>query len=422
MECIKTEIKKGVNLHTIKTSKFKTNLFALMLTTKITKQNVTKNALISLILRRGTANIKTQEEISKKLENMYGANFDCGIDKIGDNKVIKFYLESLNDEYLPENESNLKESLKTLLEIAFNPLVEENKFNQEYFEAEKEKLKQIIEAKKDNKGMYAFNRCIEEMYRNEPYGIYKFGELDELEKITNEELYAYYKELIQMCKVDIFVSGEPLKDIKEEIENNENMKKLNERNAEYVKNSIEQYDENVKERVITESADITQGKLVIGMNLKDLNSNSKNIALIYNAILGGTATSKLFQNVREKASLAYTAGSNYVRQKNNIFIRCGIEIENYEKALKIIKEQIEDMREGKFTEEELENTKQYIISTIEAIEDEQDTQITYYFGQEITDSNNSIREYIENINNVTKQQIVELANTIKINTIYFLKN
>ena len=188
------------------------------------------------------------------------------------------------------------------------------------------------------------------------------------------------------------------------------------------KNSIEQYDENVKERVITESADITQGKLVIGMNLKDLNSNSKNIALIYNAILGGTATSKLFQNVREKASLAYTAGSNYVRQKNNIFIRCGIEIENYEKALKIIKEQIEDMREGKFTEEELENTKQYIISTIEAIEDEQDTQITYYFGQEITDSNNSIREYIENINNVTKQQIVELANTIKINTIYFLKN
>lgn len=422
MECIKTEIKKGVNLHTIKTSKFKTNLFALMLTTKITKQNVTKNALISLILRRGTANIKTQEEISKKLENMYGANFDCGIDKIGDNQVIKFYLESLNDEYLPENESNLKESLKTLLEIAFNPLVEENKFNQEYFEAEKEKLKQIIEAKKDNKGMYAFNRCIEEMYRNEPYGIYKFGELDELEKITNEELYAYYKELIQMCKVDIFVSGEPLKDIKEEIENNENMKKLNERNAEYVKNSIEQYDENVKERVITESADITQGKLVIGMNLKDLNSNSKNIALIYNAILGGTATSKLFQNVREKASLAYTAGSNYVRQKNNIFIRCGIEIENYEKALKIIKEQIEDMREGKFTEEELENTKQYIISTIEAIEDEQDTQITYYFGQEITDSNNSIREYIENINNVTKQQIVELANTIKINTIYFLKN
>lgn len=422
MEYISTEIKKGVNLHTIKTSKFKTNLFALMLTTKITKQNVTKNALISLILRRGTENIKTQEEISKKLENMYGANFDCGIDKIGDNQVIKFYLESLNDEYLPTEESNLKESIKILLDIAFNPLTQKNKFKQEYFEAEREKLKQIIEAKKDNKGMYAFNRCIEEMYKNSPYGIYKFGEVEELEKITNEELYAYYKDLIQRCKVDIFISGEQLKDIKEEIENDKNMKKLNERNAEYVKNSIEQYDENIKEKVITESADVTQGKLVIGIDLKEIGENSKNVALIYNAILGGTATSKLFQNVREKASLAYTAGSNYIRQKNNIFIRCGIEIENYEKALTIIKEQIEDMKQGKFTEEELENTKQYIISTIEAIEDEQDTQITYYFGQEITESNSDINKYKENIKSVTKQQIIELAKNIKINTIYFLKN
>lgn len=94
MECIKTEIKNGVDLHTIKTSKFKTNLIAVMLTNKITKENATKNALLSLILRRGTANIKTQDEISKKLENMYGANFDCGIDKIGDNQVLKFYLES----------------------------------------------------------------------------------------------------------------------------------------------------------------------------------------------------------------------------------------------------------------------------------------------------------------------------------------
>ena len=123
MECIKTEIKNGVDLHTIKTSKFKTNLIAVMLTNKITKENATKNALLSLILRRGTANIKTQDEISKKLENMYGANFDCGIDKIGDNQVLKFYLESLNNEYLPVEEDNLKESIEILLDIVCNPLV-----------------------------------------------------------------------------------------------------------------------------------------------------------------------------------------------------------------------------------------------------------------------------------------------------------
>ena len=421
MECVKKEIKKGVDLHTIKTSKFKTNLIAAMLTNKITKENATKNALISLILRRGTAKIKTQNEISKKLENMYGASFDCGIDKIGDNHIMKFYLESLNNEYLPENEDNLKESLELLLDIVLNPLIEENKFKQEYFDAEKEKLKQIIEAKKDNKGMYAFNRCIEEMYKNKPYGVYKFGELEELEKITNEELYSYYKELIQKCKIDIYVSGEISENIMKEIEQNENIIKLQAREAEYIQNSQEEL-ENDRENIVQESADVTQGKLVIGMDIKQEKENSKNIALVYNAILGGTATSKLFQNVREKASLAYTAGSNYLRQKGNIFIRCGIEIENYEKALEIIKLQIEEMKEGKFTEEELENTKQYIISSINAIEDEQDTQIAYYFSHEISATNDSIEKYINDVKNVTKEQIVEIANTVKINTIYFLKN
>lgn len=417
----KEEIKTGVCLHTIETNKFKTNLFAIMLTTKIDNENVTKNALISLLLRRGTKNLKSQEEISKKLEDMYGANFDCGIDKIGDNHVIKFYLESLNDSFLPEKEENFEKSLDTILEIVFNPLIEGNKFKEEYFKLEKEKLKQIIEGKKDNKSVYAFNRCIEEMYKDKPFGIYKFGKVEDLEKITNEELYKYYQELIQKCKIDVFISGKIQKDIKQKIEKNENIQKLQERQADYVQNSV-QNNLVKEENVVEEKLDITQGKLVIGLDLKQDSKDSKNIALIYNGILGGTANSKLFQNVREKASLAYTASSNYIRQKANIFVRCGIEIKNYEKALKIIKEQIEDMKNGNYADEEIQNTKQNIISTIEGIPDEQDTQITYYFGQELTGTENSIEEYIKNIKSVTKQQIVDLANTVKINTIYFLRN
>lgn len=334
---------------------------------------------------------------------------------------MKFYLESLNNEYLPENEDNFQKSIETMLEIVFNPLIENGKFKEEYFTVEKEKLKQIIEGKKDNKGVYAFNRCIEEMYKNKPFGIYKFGSLEELEKITNEELYKYYQELIQKCKIDIFVSGKIEEDIKQKIEKNENVQKLQEREENFIKNSIENKIEQ-KENVVEEKMDVTQGKLVIGMDLEEKDEASKNIALVYNGILGGTANSKLFQNVREKASLAYTASSNYVRQKANIFIRCGIEIENYEKALEIIKQQIEDMKQGNFTQEELENTKQCIISTIQGIPDEQDVEITYYFGQEIAGTNVTIEQYIQNIKNVNKKQIIDLANTAKINTIYFLRN
>ena len=114
MEYKKSEIKKGINLHTIKTGKFKTNLIAIFLTTKLERETVTKNAVISALLRRGSKNMPTQEQISKELEEMYGASFDCGLDKTGDNQVLKFYIETINDKFLPQNEENM---LKTSIEM-----------------------------------------------------------------------------------------------------------------------------------------------------------------------------------------------------------------------------------------------------------------------------------------------------------------
>ena len=138
--------------------------------------------------------------------------------------------------------------------------------------------------------------------------------------------------------------------------------------------------------------------------------------------MDGSATSKLFQNVREKASLAYSANSNYVRYKSNIYINAGIEIDNFDKALDIIRKQIEEMKNGNFTEEEIENEKKGIISQINTIDDEQDTEIIYFLGQELTNSNESIEEYKENVRKVTKEQIQNIASKVKINTIYFLRN
>ena len=394
---------------------------SVFITTPLIKENITKQALIASVLRRGSINMPTSEEISIALEEMYGASFDCGIDKIGNNHIIKLYLETINDEFLPEKNDILQKSINTILEIAFNPLVQNGAFKEEYVKTEKENLKQIIEGKKDNKAKYSLDRCIEEMYKDMSYGLYKFGNVEDLEKITASELYEYYKEMIKKCKIDIFVSGkidekEPLEIIK----NDKNIEQLGARNV--VLPKIESLPVKQEPNTVKESIDVTQGKLVLGLNIENTNEESKYIALVYNMILGGGANSKLFQNVREKASLAYTAGSNYIRQVNNIFIRCGIEIANFEKALEIINKQLEDMKNGEFTDVDLQNAKQTIISTIKFIPDEQDTEVTYYFGQELANSYVSFEEYMEKVNAVTKEQIVELAKFIKIYTIYFLTN
>lgn len=353
---------------------------------------------------------------------MYGGEFDCGIEKTGDNHVIKFYLETLNDEFLPEKEELLKKSMNILFDIIFNPYVENEGFKEEYFQGEKENLKQLIEGKIDNKATYALDKCIEHMYQNEAYGLYKYGYVEDLEKMSAKDLYQYYQDLISKCKIDIFISGQIGNEVEEITRENEMIKQLKQRNPEYIQDSRKEKKEKDKIDEIKESMKIAQGKLVIGLDILNYDNQAKYVALMYNAILGGTANSKLFQNVREKASLAYTAASSYVRQKNNIFIRCGIEIPNYQKAVDIIKKQLEDMKKGDFTQEELENTRTYILSTIKGIEEEQDTEITYYLGQELSGYKMSIEEYENKIKEVTKEKIIEIAKQIKINTIYFLKD
>ena len=419
------DIKKGIKLHCIETNKFKTNLMAVFITLPLNRETITFDSMIPAVLKRGTANLNTQEEISKELENMYGAGYDCGIEKIGDNHILKFYFESLNDNFIPENKENVvKASLDLLFDIIFNPLIVDGKFKDEYVEFEKNNIKLLIESKIDNKAQYALNRCIEEMYKDKPYGLYKYGYVEDLDKINAQNLYEYYTKVINESKIDIFVSGELNKEeVSKLIKNNENIQKLQARAPNYITNNeqTEQKD-SIQEKVIEEKLDIAQGKLVMGLDININDYNSKFKVAIYNVILGESATSKLFQNVREKASLAYTAGSNYVRQKNNIYIRCGIEIANFDKAIKIIKEQLEDMKNGNFTEEDLINAKKYMISGIQSAQDEQDSEVTYYIGQELSGRLTTFEEYEKQINQVTIQDVKDVANNINVNTIYFLRN
>ncbi len=421
MQYTEKEIKKGIKLHEIQTEKFKTNLIAVFLSMPITREDVTKNSLLSAVLRRGSKNMPTLAQISQEMEEMYGASFDCGLDKTGDNHILKFYIETINDKFLPQsNENILKKSIDKLLEIVFNPLVENNAFKEEYIKQEKENIKRIIEGKVDNKARYAFDRCIEEMYKDKQYGLYKYGYIEDLDSITAQNLYEYYKKMISECKIDIFISGD-IEDATEIVEQNENILKLQQREPKYKINRVETK-ENVEEKELKEEMDVIQGKIVIGLDLHLDNEEQKYNAMMYNAILGGTANSKMFQEVREKASLAYTASSNYVRYKSNIFIRCGIEIKNYDKAMEIIRKQLEDMKKGIFTDEDIENAKKGIISGIRSIDDEQDTEVTYFFGQELTNSKTSLEQYIEKIKKVNKQDIIDVANSISINTVYFLKD
>lgn len=419
------DLKQGIKAHFIKTDLYKTDLSCIIITTPLKRETVTLNALIPFMLRRGTKKLPNQGLINKELENMYGAAFNCGIDKMGDNVVLKFYIESISSDYALDGENILEMNLNNILDIVFDPVQDGELLNEGFLELEKENLKRVINKKIDDKDSYALDRCISAMYGDEKFGLYKYGYEEDVDKITIKDISDYYNWLIQNSKIDIFVSGDiDANNIEKFLKENANIKKLRPRIENYILNNefteSKQIVENINE--ISEKMDITQGKLVIGLDILSNMENLQVVSLVYNAILGDGANSMMFQNVREKASLAYSARSTFTKQKLNIFIRCGIQIENYEKALELIKEQLENIKNGEFDEDDLQNAKTYLISSLKSVAEEQDTEMIYYIGQEISKTNMSLDEYIGKIEKVTKDQVVELANSIQINTIYFLKN
>ena len=399
-----------MKIRKIETKKFKTNVYALYLTIPLTKENVTYNALIPTVLKRGCEKYNNQLEISKKLEEMYDATFGIGIAKVGNNEVLKFYIESLNNNYLPNNEDLSKTSIKMLINIVMKPYLINGKFDEDYVSQEKENLKKVIESRKDNKDTYATNRLLEEMFKEEPYGLYKFGNIEEIDNITSEKLYEKYKELIKNAEKHLYIVGD--------VENlNIQEYHIDEEEIKITKEFP--IKEQLEEKIVKEKMDITQGKLVIGLNTP--NENRETIAL-YNTILGKGANSKLFLNVREKEGLAYSAGSTYLKRNNAIIISTGIEVSKYNKAVEVIKKQLKDMQEGNITEKEIKDAKQFINSGLNLINESSENMIEYTFDKELYNEEIDIEKYRKSIEKITKEDIVEIAKQINIDTIYFLGN
>ena len=394
----------------IETKKFKTNVYALYLTIPLTKENVTYNALIPTVLKRGCEKYNNQLEISKKLEEMYDATFGIGITKVGNNEVLKFYLESLNNNYLPNNEDLSKTSIEMLLNIVMKPYLVNGKFDDDYVEQEKENLKKVIESRKDNKDTYATNRLLEEMFKEEPYGLYKFGNIDEIDNITSKKLYEKYKELIKNSEKYLYIVGD--------VENlNIESYNIDEKEITISKEFPVKISE--KENIVKEQMDVTQGKLVIGLNTPN---NKQEVIALYNTILGKGANSKLFLNVREKEGLAYSAGSTYLKRNNAIIISTGIEVSKYHKAVEVIKKQLKDMKDGNITEKEMKDAKQFINAGLNLINESSENMIEYRFDKDLYNEEIDIEKYRKKIEEIKKEDIVKVAKQIKIDTIYFLGN
>ncbi|MCR5186705.1 MAG: insulinase family protein [Clostridia bacterium] len=416
------ELKDGIKLHYIKKENFKTDCAFITLTTPLNRENSTKNALLAYMMMRGTNKYTDQYILNKVLENAYGSNISVSFDKVGDNVSLRFNLETIANEYALNGENILKEAMGILFEIVFNPLMINGALSKDFIDIEKKHLLKIIRAEKDNKDSYAYKRCMKETFGENGFGVNLYGYEEDVEGLTVEALTEHYEHIIKNARIDIVFSGRrPLDEIKEIVLNDNNIKKLVERKdtLEFSTNSIQNVEKSIE---IADCMDVVQGKLVLSLISNFDKDNQKIVGQVYNMILGGSANSLLFQNVREKNGMSYSISSIFVKLKNTVFIRCGIEIDNYIEAMRLIYNQLDYIKDGKIGDKEIDDAKVALCAALDGIKEEQVSEMFYYLGQDFSGEKMSVDEYKEKINSVSKENIIEFANSLKVKVIYLLRN
>ena len=418
LESQRIKLGNGIYLNLIKTDKFKSNLLSYYFIRPLEREEVTKNALLPLVLRRGTKNLPTSLQLEKKMEELYGSNLSVAINKRGEKQVIRFTMEWANGDYLGDKGYDYK-VIDILREIVFSPTLEKGVFNSKYVSQEKEILKRRIESKINDKRSYAINRCIEEMCKNERYSLYQLGYVEDLEKIDESNLYRHYSKVLETSPIEIFYVGNYDENLVKYLEDSNKMDR---------KEIIEILEEdNIKspmtKSIVKEELDVNQGKLVLGyrtgINYKD---KLYNASVVASDILGGGPNSKLFRYVREEESLAYYITSSTYKYKCILLIDAGINFDDFDKAVDIIRKQVEDLKNGIFTQEDIDISIKSLQSSTEAIRDSIFLISEFFFSKVLSQDNRSLEEILKGFQEVTKDEIIKVANKIEIDTIYFMKN
>ncbi|HOJ81325.1 MAG TPA: insulinase family protein, partial [Clostridiales bacterium] len=197
----------GIDIYRVNTDKFKTSSIHFFFQDNLTRENVTKNALLPAVMRRGSMSYPTQRDISKELESLYGASFDCGVTKKGERHIIHFYTEFLSKQYVPDGTDTFAAALSLLFDIIARPALVNGRFSDEYLAQEKDNLRIRIEGRVNDKMSYSVDRCMEEMCRNEPFEIYDYGFVEDLAGITADELTAHYRTMLETFPMQVYLVG-----------------------------------------------------------------------------------------------------------------------------------------------------------------------------------------------------------------------
>lgn len=411
------QICEGVNISYIKSQKFKVARVSFTVFVPLNKETASLNAVLLAVLERSCKKYPDFSSFNKKLEELYGANIYSSVDKVGDSQALTISAVCINDDSAFDKSKVTLNVAELLSEMIFNPCLDGEKFREEDVIQAKRQIKEMIQSEQNDKKSYAKLRCTELMCQDEKFGINKYGKKEDIDKITSENLFQAWKNLLETGKTEILILGNHDYNAAYKLFL-EKFSKIQRKNIQKCETFIKDRVENVRE--FEDFLDVSQCKLVIGFRVPIKTEEYIFSTGLMSALLGGTPTSKLFLNVRETLSLCYYCSSNFNKDKGIMFIESGIEQKNFIRAKQEILKQLEEIKKGNFSEEELDETKIYLSQSFKKIEDSLSAVGGWYICQSLSKKVFTPKEYANRINNVTKSQIIEAAKNIQLDTIYLL--
>ena len=416
------KISEGVHLNLLPSEKFKTNFLSVCFVVPLEKENAHLTALVPKVLSRGCKAYPDMAAISERLEYLYASDISAVYVKRAESLIVGFSADFVKDAFLPEKGENLLNSVSALLfDILFDPLIENGAFRESYVAGEKADLINAIGAKINNKAAYAKERCTEIMFGARPYGISELGTVEEVRATTSKQIYERYKQIAETAPIEIFFNGECNAEELSALVKSRIPVGAHRKTSFPTRAFLDGEPDEVTE--VTDEMPVAQGKLVMGLRMSGVNVNAPDAAAfnVFNEIFGGSANSKLFMNVREAMSLCYYCRSMPDMFMSALFISSGIEPENREKAKKAILEQLDAMKAGDFSYDDIAEAKLSLCNAYKELDDSASALCLWYLSRVIFGNDGTPEDTMEKIRAVTADEIRAAAEKVSLDTVYFIK-
>ncbi len=412
------KISNGADGIFIENTRFNTTVISLNFYLPLKADTITENALLPYVLTSCSNEYRDYSELNLKLNMLYGADISVTVDKMRDVQHIKIAISVINDEYsIEKGKSIIGEAMDLILSLVFNPIIENNALSLDDTEREKRKLLEHIAGEINDKRTFAKNRLMSVMFEDSAYGISKYGTYEAAERITPADLYRAWLNMLSTAYIRVQVIGKSLPDglfqrVAEMLNNYERKDITDYTYCESVKAA-----DSVKS--VTEYYDVAQGKLVMGFSSELYGEDAFAFSVMCD-IFGGGPYSHLFENVREKMSLCYYCSAAAYRSKGLMLVQSGVEAENAEKAQKEILNQLDLVRQGRFTDFAFEASKKAIIGSLKSYNDSL-YALDRWYSSAIMRKELKTPEYaIGQIAAITREDVIKAANGIKLNAVYKL--